>query len=128
MQTIEYDPNRSANIANVLNWVTGEQRYILAPVGLVRAVFAGGVCWVPHSLTLSCLWTTLLLLLLSCLQKVGDLVRSGDGAEIKTGHALTLADVLVVWWNVVLNLATADLPTPPYPTRFLLVSSFTTLA
>lgn len=99
MQTIEYDPNRSANIANVLNWVTGEQRYILAPVGLVRAAFAGVVCWLPHPLTLSCLWTTLLpllLLLLSCLQKVGDLVRSGDGAEIKTGHALTLADVLVV--------------------------------
>ena len=31
--TIEYDPNRSANIA-LLNYVDGEKRYILAPVGL----------------------------------------------------------------------------------------------
>ena len=30
---IEYDPNRSANIA-LLNYVDGEKRYILAPVGL----------------------------------------------------------------------------------------------
>ncbi|QIK57178.1 50S ribosomal protein L2 [Erysipelothrix sp. HDW6A] len=32
--TIEYDPNRSANIA-LLNYVDGEKRYILAPKGLV---------------------------------------------------------------------------------------------
>ena len=31
--TIEYDPNRSANIA-LLNYVDGEKRYILAPQGL----------------------------------------------------------------------------------------------
>lgn len=31
--TIEYDPNRSANIA-LLNYIDGEKRYILAPVGL----------------------------------------------------------------------------------------------
>ena len=31
--TIEYDPNRSANIA-LLNYTDGEKRYILAPVGL----------------------------------------------------------------------------------------------
>ncbi|GAA3656877.1 50S ribosomal protein L2 [Asaccharospora irregularis] len=31
--TIEYDPNRTANIA-LLNYVDGEKRYILAPVGL----------------------------------------------------------------------------------------------
>jgi len=32
--TIEYDPNRSANIA-LLHYLDGEKRYILAPVGLV---------------------------------------------------------------------------------------------
>ena len=32
--TIEYDPNRSANIA-LLNYADGEKRYILAPKGLV---------------------------------------------------------------------------------------------
>ncbi|HQN20362.1 MAG TPA: 50S ribosomal protein L2, partial [Syntrophobacteraceae bacterium] len=31
--SIEYDPNRSANIA-LLNYRDGEKRYILAPVGL----------------------------------------------------------------------------------------------
>ncbi len=31
--TIEYDPNRSANIA-LVNYVDGDKRYILAPVGL----------------------------------------------------------------------------------------------
>lgn len=30
---IEYDPNRTANIA-LINYVDGEKRYILAPVGL----------------------------------------------------------------------------------------------
>jgi large subunit ribosomal protein L2 len=32
--TIEYDPNRSANIA-LINYVDGEKRYIIAPRGLV---------------------------------------------------------------------------------------------
>ncbi len=31
--TIEYDPNRSANIA-LINYVDGEKRYIVAPAGL----------------------------------------------------------------------------------------------
>ena len=31
--TIEYDPNRSANIA-LLHYADGEKRYILAPVGI----------------------------------------------------------------------------------------------
>lgn len=31
--TVEYDPNRTANIA-LLNYVDGEKRYIIAPVGL----------------------------------------------------------------------------------------------
>ena len=31
--TIEYDPNRSANIA-LLNYADGEKRYIIAPKGL----------------------------------------------------------------------------------------------
>ena len=31
--TIEYDPNRSANIA-LINYADGEKRYILAPKGL----------------------------------------------------------------------------------------------
>jgi large subunit ribosomal protein L2 len=40
--TIEYDPNRSANIA-LINYVDGEKRYIIAPDGLVvgRDVLSG---------------------------------------------------------------------------------------
>jgi len=40
--SIEYDPNRSANIA-LVNYVDGEKRYILAPKGLVvgRIVMSG---------------------------------------------------------------------------------------
>ncbi len=53
--SIEYDPNRSARIA-LINYVDGEKRYIIAPVGL----------------------------------KVGDMVRSGDGAEVKPGNSLPL--------------------------------------
>jgi large subunit ribosomal protein L2 len=34
VKTIEYDPNRSANIA-LLHYVDGEKRYILAPKGLI---------------------------------------------------------------------------------------------
>ena len=33
VESIEYDPNRTANIA-LLNYADGEKRYILAPVGL----------------------------------------------------------------------------------------------
>lgn len=53
--SIEYDPNRSANIA-LINYVDGEKRYILAPLGL----------------------------------KVGDVISSGEGAEIKPGNTLPL--------------------------------------
>lgn len=53
--SIEYDPNRSANIA-LINYTDGEKRYILAPLGL----------------------------------KVGDIISSGEGAEIKPGNTLPL--------------------------------------
>ncbi|HCR17006.1 MAG TPA: 50S ribosomal protein L2, partial [Candidatus Latescibacteria bacterium] len=33
VHSVEYDPNRSARIA-LLNYVDGEKRYILAPIGL----------------------------------------------------------------------------------------------
>ena len=55
---IEYDPNRSANIA-LLHYADGEKRYILAPAGLA----------------------------------FGDRVQSGDGAEIRTGNALSLEKI-----------------------------------
>lgn len=58
--TIEYDPNRTANIA-LINYADGEKRYILAPNGL----------------------------------KVGDLIESGENADIKTGNALKLKDMPV---------------------------------
>lgn len=57
---IEYDPNRSANIA-LLHYADGAKAYILAPHGL----------------------------------KVGDMVASGAGADIKTGNALLLKDIPV---------------------------------
>jgi large subunit ribosomal protein L2 len=53
--SIEYDPNRSANIA-LVNYADGEKRYILAPVGL----------------------------------RVGVIISSGAGAEIKPGNTLPL--------------------------------------
>ena len=53
--SIEYDPNRSANIA-LINYIDGEKRYILAPIGI----------------------------------KVGDVISSGDDAEIKPGNTLPL--------------------------------------
>ena len=56
--TVEYDPNRTANIA-LLHYVDGEKRYILAPNGL----------------------------------KKGDVVLSGEGADIKPGNALKLKDL-----------------------------------
>ena len=57
---IEYDPNRTANIA-LLHYADGEKRYILAPNGL----------------------------------KVGDVIFSGLGSDIKTGNCLKLKDMPV---------------------------------
>jgi len=57
---IEYDPNRTANIA-LLQYLDGEKRYIIAPVDL----------------------------------KVGDIVESGENADIKPGNALPLANMPV---------------------------------
>jgi large subunit ribosomal protein L2 len=56
--TIEYDPNRTANIA-LLHYLDGEKRYILAPVGI----------------------------------KVGDMVLSGEEADIKPGNALPIKNI-----------------------------------
>ena len=56
--TVEYDPNRSANIA-LLVYADGEKRYIIAPYGL----------------------------------KVGDTVMSGEGADIKPGNSLPIANI-----------------------------------
>jgi large subunit ribosomal protein L2 len=40
---VEYDPNRSANLA-LINYVDGEKRYVLAPIGLrVGDVIASGI-------------------------------------------------------------------------------------
>ncbi len=58
--SIEYDPNRSANIA-LLHYADGEKRYILAPVGLNK----------------------------------GDVVVSGENADIKTGNCLPLEKIPV---------------------------------
>ncbi len=58
--SIEYDPNRTANIA-LLAYADGEKRYILAPVGL----------------------------------NVGDILTSGEDADIKLGNALPLANIPV---------------------------------
>ena len=58
--TIEYDPNRSANIA-LLHYADGEKRYIIAPLGLT----------------------------------VGEMVVSGEGADIKVGNALPLSSIPV---------------------------------
>ncbi len=56
--TIEYDPNRTANIA-LLHYRDGEKRYILAPVGI----------------------------------KVGDMILSGEDADIKPGNALPIKNI-----------------------------------
>ena len=56
--TIEYDPNRSANIA-LITYKDGEKRYILAPKGL----------------------------------KVGNVIESGENADIKVGNSLPLANI-----------------------------------
>jgi len=55
---IEYDPNRSANIA-LIHYVDGDKRYIIAPSEL----------------------------------SVGDIIKSGDDAEIKPGNALPLKSI-----------------------------------
>ena len=60
VKTIEYDPNRSANIA-LLVYADGEKRYILAPLGL----------------------------------QVGDMVLSGETADIKPGNALEIKNIPV---------------------------------
>lgn len=57
---IEYDPNRTANIA-LLHYKDGEKRYILAPEGL----------------------------------KVGDILFSGAGSDIKVGNCLQMKDMPV---------------------------------
>ena len=58
--TIEYDPNRSANIA-LLHYVDGEKRYIIAPKEL----------------------------------QVGQILVSGETADIKVGNTLPLANIPV---------------------------------
>ena len=60
VKTIEYDPNRTANIALVV-YADGEKRYIIAPNGL----------------------------------KVGDVLHSGENAEIKIGNSLPLVNIPV---------------------------------
>jgi len=57
---IEYDPNRTANIA-LLNYKDGEKRYTLAPLRL----------------------------------KVGDVIVSGEGSDIKVGNCLKMKDMPV---------------------------------
>lgn len=58
--TIEYDPNRSANIA-LIHYADGEKRYILAPKNI----------------------------------KVGQVIESGENADIKVGNALPLGSIPV---------------------------------
>lgn len=58
--SIEYDPNRTSNIA-LINYVDGEKKYILAPAKL----------------------------------KVGDIIESGEAADIKIGNCLKLKDMPV---------------------------------
>jgi len=57
---VEYDPNRSANIA-LIQYEDGEKVYIIAPIGLTD----------------------------------GDVVVSGEGADIKPGNALFIKDIPV---------------------------------
>ena len=60
VQSIEYDPNRSANIA-LISYKDGEKAYIIAPKDL----------------------------------HVGDVVESGNDADIKVGNALPIANIPV---------------------------------
>ena len=57
---VEYDPNRSANIA-LIQYEDGEKAYIISPIGLTD----------------------------------GDVVVSGEGADIKPGNALFIKDIPV---------------------------------
>ncbi len=57
---VEYDPNRTANIA-LLSYADGEKRYIIAPYGI----------------------------------KPGDVIMSGETADIKPGNALQIKDIPV---------------------------------
>ena len=57
---IEYDPNRTANIA-LLHYADGEKKYILAPIGLNQ----------------------------------GDIVESGENADIKIGNNLPISAIPV---------------------------------
>lgn len=68
--SIEYDPNRSANIA-LIEYEDGVKTYIIAPLGL----------------------------------KKGDVVVSGEGADIKPGNAMELKDIPVgtMVYNVEMN-------------------------
>lgn len=70
VKSIEYDPNRSSNIA-LVEYSDKERSYILAPQGL----------------------------------KVGDIVCSGNGADIKPGNAMALEKIPVgtIVHNVELN-------------------------
>ena len=60
VESIEYDPNRSANIA-LIAYKDGEKAYIIAPKDL----------------------------------KVGDVVESGENADIKVGNTLPIANIPV---------------------------------
>ena len=60
VSSIEYDPNRSSNIA-LISYKDGEKAYILAPKGL----------------------------------KVGDIVESGENADIKVGNTLPIMNIPV---------------------------------
>ena len=68
--SVEYDPNRSANIA-LIQYEDGVKNYIIAPVGL----------------------------------KKGDVIVSGEGADIKPGNAMELKDIPVgtMVYNVEMN-------------------------
>jgi len=63
VNSIEYDPNRSARIA-LLHYVDGEKRYIIAPEGLVAGdtVVSGEKVEAKTSGT-ACLWQAFLLVL-----------------------------------------------------------------
>ncbi len=60
VMTIEYDPNRTANIA-LVQYEDGTKAYIIAPYGI----------------------------------KVGDVITSGDKADIKAGNTLQIKDIPV---------------------------------
>ena len=60
VKTIEYDPNRSANIA-LVQYEDGTKAYIIAPYGI----------------------------------KVGDVIVSGETADIKPGNTLKIQDIPV---------------------------------